>query len=255
MLMMNVAAWNVQTHIMQNFNKYFNIFSFHMRITLSLLQNSTSFTNCLGDREIDLRRNRIPIIENLTILQDSYDTIDLSNNEIRELDNFPLMKRCKSILLSSNLISRIGKGISAKLPNLKTLILNSNPHLTDVAQLSPLRDAKGLRCLSLIDCPVTKGSFYREKVIKLLPQLKVLDFQKVVVVVNDVGTNVSSFDGNNNDGDDDHLTTTTTTDTPSKRPLLSEEERERLRKALEGAKTLEEVHRLEKILSTGYIPE
>lgn len=210
-----------------------------MRITLALLQNSTSFTNCLGEREIDLRRNRIPIIENLTILQDSYDTIDLSNNEIRELDNFPLMNRCKSLLLSNNMISRIGKSISSKLPSLKYLILNNNPQLTDISQLFPLSELKELRYLSLIDCPITKNSFYREKVINLLPQLKVLDFQKVI-------------HNNSHIPQDD---TTTAPTTPIKRPLLNEDERIRLTKALESATTLEQIHHLEKILSTGYIPE
>jgi hypothetical protein len=35
-------------------------------------------------------------------LQDQFDTIDFSDNEIRRLDGFPLLNRLKSVLLSNN---------------------------------------------------------------------------------------------------------------------------------------------------------
>lgn len=37
-------------------------------------------------------------------LQDQFDTIDFTDNDIRKLDKFPLLKRLKHVLLSNNRI-------------------------------------------------------------------------------------------------------------------------------------------------------
>ncbi len=44
------------------------------------------FTNPLREREIKLRAFKIPAVENLGATQDQFDTIDLSDNEIRKLE-------------------------------------------------------------------------------------------------------------------------------------------------------------------------
>ena len=36
------------------------------------------------------------------IFQDQFDTIDLSDNEIKKFEGFPLLRRLKSILISNN---------------------------------------------------------------------------------------------------------------------------------------------------------
>ena len=41
----------------------------------------------------------------LFLLQDQFDTIDLSDNDIRKLDGFPLLQRLKCILLNNNRIT------------------------------------------------------------------------------------------------------------------------------------------------------
>ena len=38
----------------------------------------------------------------LFMFQDQFDTIDLSDNEIRKLDGFPLLRRLKSLIISNN---------------------------------------------------------------------------------------------------------------------------------------------------------
>lgn len=40
----------------------------------------------------------------IIVLQDQFDTIDFTDNDIRKLDKFPLLKRLKHILLSNNRI-------------------------------------------------------------------------------------------------------------------------------------------------------
>lgn len=57
-----------------------------MRITPDLVAQSPQFTNPLKDREIKLRAYKIPAIENLGATQDQFDTVDLSDNEIRKLE-------------------------------------------------------------------------------------------------------------------------------------------------------------------------
>lgn len=47
---------------------------------------------------------KIPVLENLGATLDQFDTIDMSDNDIRKLDGFPLLKRLKSMFLNNNRI-------------------------------------------------------------------------------------------------------------------------------------------------------
>lgn len=47
---------------------------------------------------------KIPVLENLGATLDQFDTIDLSDNEVRKLDGFPLLKRLKTVLMNNNRI-------------------------------------------------------------------------------------------------------------------------------------------------------
>lgn len=47
---------------------------------------------------------KVPVLENLGATLDQFDTIDMSDNDIRKLDGFPLLKRLKSMLLNNNRI-------------------------------------------------------------------------------------------------------------------------------------------------------
>jgi len=44
------------------------------------------------------------VIENMGATMDQFDTIDLTDNDIRRLDGFPLLKRVKGLMLSNNRI-------------------------------------------------------------------------------------------------------------------------------------------------------
>lgn len=48
--------------------------------------------------------NKIGAIENLGATLDQFDAIDFSDNDIRKLDGFPLLKRLKTVYLSNNRI-------------------------------------------------------------------------------------------------------------------------------------------------------
>lgn len=164
-----------------------------MRLTLDLIEHATSFMNPLGERELDLRgtkkmscvygycnfwvANKIPGIENLGTTRDRHDTIDLSDNELRKLENFPLMKRLTCLLLANNFIRKI-EPLDTKLPYLHTLILTNNL-IEDIKDIESLKNMKHLKTLSLIGNPVASKMNYRLSMIKCFPQLHVLDFQKI----------------------------------------------------------------------------
>lgn len=47
---------------------------------------------------------KIPVLENLGATLDQFDTVDFSDNEVRKLDGFPLLKRLKTLLMNNNRI-------------------------------------------------------------------------------------------------------------------------------------------------------
>jgi U2 small nuclear ribonucleoprotein A' len=190
------------------------------------------FTNPLREREIKLRAFKIPAIENLGATQDQFDVVDLSDNEIRKLENFPLLRRVKTLLLSNNLIFRIGEDLNDSLPALHTLMLANN-NILNLQDLLPLANLSKLERLVLIDNNVTKQPNYRLFVINLLPKLLVLDFKKVKPKEREAAKKF--FESG---------------DAPKLEDLkkATEEQRIAIKAAIQNAKTLEEVNRIEQQL-------
>jgi U2 small nuclear ribonucleoprotein A' len=149
-----------------------------MRLTADLILSSPAFINPVQDRELDLRGNKLSIIENLGATQDQYDTINLNDNDIQKLEGFPLLKRLKSIYISNNRISRIAPRFGQNLPSLETLILSFNK-IESLQELDNLSDLKNLRVISLEKNPVTTKPNYRLYLISKLPRIKLIDFKKV----------------------------------------------------------------------------
>uniref|UniRef100_A0A8C9Q424 Small nuclear ribonucleoprotein polypeptide A' n=1 Tax=Spermophilus dauricus TaxID=99837 RepID=A0A8C9Q424_SPEDA len=135
--------------------------------------NYTNQLNLIGDEGY-----KIPVIENLGATLDQFDAIDFSDNEIRKLDGFPLLRRLKTLLVNNNRICRIGEGLDQALPCLTELILTNNS-LVELGDLDPLASLKSLTYLSILRNPVTNKKHYRLYVIYKVPQVRVLDFQKV----------------------------------------------------------------------------
>uniref|UniRef100_A0A663MY92 Small nuclear ribonucleoprotein polypeptide A' n=1 Tax=Athene cunicularia TaxID=194338 RepID=A0A663MY92_ATHCN len=127
---------------------------------------------------LDLPGYKIPVIENLGATLDQFDAIDFSDNEIRKLDGFPLLRRLKTLLMNNNRICRIGENLEQALPNLTELILTNN----NIAELVKTLYNFYLLC-SVLRNPVTNKKHYRLYVIHKVPQVRVLDFQKVKLKV------------------------------------------------------------------------
>ncbi|KAI8947750.1 L domain-like protein [Xylaria longipes] len=148
-----------------------------MRLTAELLQNSPSWLNALKERELDLRGHRIPVIENLGVAGPQ-DAIDLVDNDIQVLGNFPLSPRIHTLLLARNRISLIQLTLANSIPNLTNLQLESN-NLNELADLDPLGSFPQLTHLVLRDNPVTRKEHYRYWVLWRCPSVRFLDYAKV----------------------------------------------------------------------------
>lgn len=148
-----------------------------MRLTIEVFNKAPHYMNTCNEYEIYLRGHKIPAIENFSILQDAYTCIDLSENEIRKLDNFPKMKKCTTFLFNNNLISKIGV-IGDQLANLNSLSLTNNK-ISEFSEIDNLASCKKLEFLSLVDNPVVYKLHYRIYTIYKIPTLKHLDFQAV----------------------------------------------------------------------------
>lgn len=64
-----------------------------------------------GDRELDLQRYKTPVIENLGATLHQLDAIDFSDDEVRKLDGFPLLRRLETLLVN-NRVCRTGEGLT-----------------------------------------------------------------------------------------------------------------------------------------------
>eukprot|EP00047_Mylnosiga_fluctuans_P003663 m.230260 g.230260 ORF g.230260 m.230260 type:complete len:232 (-) comp12035_c0_seq1:50-745(-) len=228
-----------------------------VKLTQELIVLSPQFTNALKEREIDLRANKIVAIENLGATLDQFDTIDLSDNDIRKLDGFPLLKRLRTVLLNNNRIVKIADGLAAALPSLQELVLSSNG-IAELGDLDPLIPLKTLTHLSLLQNPVTRLKHYRLYVIHLLPGLKCLDYQRIKPREREESEAI--FGGAAGTAAKEEFVKKTNfstaaaaaAPTPAAAP---NKDVEAIKAAIRNAKSLEEVQALEAQLRAGVVPE
>ncbi|GAW18613.1 hypothetical protein ANO14919_080910 [Xylariales sp. No.14919] len=238
-----------------------------MRLTAELLQNSPSWLNALKERELDLRGHRIPAIENLGVAGPQ-DAIDLVDNDIQLLGNFPLSPRIHTLLLARNRVSSIQPTLANSIPNLMNLQLESN-NLNELADLDPLSSFPQLTHLILRDNPVTKKENYRYWVLWRCPAVRFLDYEKVkdaerkhaielfgtpesptelatkIMNVKSKAFGASSLE---NEGGAAGLSVRMS------RIKLTDKEKKRLQDMIKRATSLDEITRLETMLREGRLP-
>lgn len=149
-----------------------------VRLTVDLIDESAQFQNPIKDREIDLRDNKIQEIENLGATRDLFETIDLSNNDIKVLDGFPILKNLRTLLINNNRITTIAENLGEVLPSLEDLILTNN-NISSIKEIEKLTKCRKLTRISLLKNPVTTTEKYRLFLIQKIPQLRVIDFARV----------------------------------------------------------------------------
>ncbi|XP_075431410.1 U2 small nuclear ribonucleoprotein A' [Ascaphus truei] len=229
-----------------------------VKLTADLIEQAAQYTNAVRDRELDLRGYKIPVIENLGATLDQFDTIDFSDNEIRKLDGFPLLKRLKTLLVNNNRICRIGEGLEQVLPNLTELILTNNS-IMELGDLDHLATIKHLSYLCLLRNPVINKKDYRLYVIHKVPQIRILDFQKVKLAEREEAARM--FKGKRGAQLAKDIAKRSKTFTPGaglpterKRLGPSPGDVEAIKNAIANATTLAEVERLKGLLQSGQIP-
>lgn len=231
-----------------------------MKLTADFILQCAQYTNALKDRELDLRGYKIAVIENLGATLDQFDCLDLSDNDIRKLDGFPLLKRLKTLLLNNNRICRIAEGLEQPLPSLETIVLTNN-NMQELRELDTLQTIKTLTSLSLLRNPVTNRPHYRLYVINKLPQLKVLDFQRVKQREREAAKRMfSGRRGQVVNGDKAKKAKTFVPGAPApgmkevRKPPEPSRDVTAIKAAIANATTLQEMQKLEMMLKSGQVP-
>ncbi|KAI0359077.1 L domain-like protein [Trametes cingulata] len=240
-----------------------------VKLTPELIESVPSHLNPIKERQLDLRGYTIPAIENLGITKDQNDCIDFTDNSIIVLGNIPLLRRLRTLLLANNRISSISPSLHLSVPNLTTLVLTNN-NIAELGDLEPLKDVKSLQYLSLLGNPVREKKWYREWLAWRIPNLRVLDFQRIrekerqaaralFLTADNLPTQLAT-------------TLSQTVSTHSSKPpvttdepkpvvqhgkagrLMSKEEADKVREAIARATSVEEIRRLERMLREGFLP-
>ncbi|CAL5440480.1 unnamed protein product [Camellia sinensis] len=219
-----------------------------VRLTAGLIWKSPHLFNGIRQRELDLR------------VRDQFDTIDLSDNEIVNLENFPYLNRLGTLLVNNNRITRINPSIGEFLPKLHALVLTNN-RLTNLVEIDPLASLTKLQFLRLLDNNITKKPNYCLYVIHKLKSLHVLDFKKVKHKERIEAHNLFSSQESEEQGEKESAKTFIPGEVPS--TLRFQRKSKHLKQLplhqskllpLSILKTLEEVARLEKALKSGQLP-
>lgn len=232
---------------------------------MELIENSFDFVNPMKEREIDLRGNKIPLVENLGATKDRYHTIDLSDNEIKQLENFPILQRLEVLLLANNRISRIEQNLHLRLANLRVLSLAGNS-LSTVASLEPIFSFRRLELLVLMGNPLCKAENWREFVAFSMPTLGSLDFYKITqkerlrcrkLFIAEDGSHTDAYHQIRGTKAPEAQGTFEPGVVPAKKPHashLTPEQSRAIREAIEKTASFDEIYRLEHILRAGNVP-
>lgn len=254
-----------------------------MRLTAEIIASAPAYMNPINQRELSIRGLKVPVIENLGVTLDQYEAIDLSDNEVAKLDNFPLLTRLQNLLLHNNRIAKISEGLGRYLPKLHSLVLTNNK-LANFSDIDPLADLPALTHLTLIGNPVAKLPNYRLYIIFKLPQVTILDFNKVKPAEREASKKIFGAPAKQltaaqrrlrdqvlkkQDDDDGKMEDDRSSSSAAAAPAsvstfvpgegLSKEQlaerRAKILDAIKSATSLEEVERLEKILQSGNLSQ
>jgi len=230
-----------------------------MRLTLDLLTQAEQSLNAAKQRQLMLRGMKIPSIENLGGTNDAYECLDLSDNDLIKLGNFPPLKRLRTLMLANNRVSRIAPDCFDSIPNVNAVVLTGNK-LEKLVDLEALTKLKNLERLSLLDNPVTKVKHFRPYMIhKCSKHLRILDFNRIKDKERKAATLLFAGERGKKLLEEIAPPRAAGKEASEKVEVAktgpSPEVIERIKKAIAEAETIEEVTRLEKALKSGVLPE
>ncbi|KAF8362543.1 mog-2, partial [Pristionchus pacificus] len=235
-----------------------------VRMSVELLAEAHQYINTVKERELNLRNFKIPVIENMGVTQDQFDYIDMSDNDVKKLDNFPLLKRLQALYLHNNRVQFISSNLGESLPKLKTLTLTNN-NLCELGDIDGLATCEKLEYLTLIGNPITHKPHYRSYVIFKLPQVRVLDFKRIRLAEREEAK--KQFKGKKNAKKraevakhsempvDELAAELEKSGVRGGSRIVNEEDKQKIKDAIKNAKNLVEIEYLQQILASGRIPE
>ena len=138
------------------------------------------YQNALKQYTFSLRGCSLRNCDAIVHVDDIYDSFDLSDNDIGEVDFdvFIPHHRVKLINLSKNRITYVRNNSKGALSSVTSLTLTHNA-IKELESLEFIRYLPKLIYISLIGNPVTRLPNYREPVISLNPTVRFIDFQRV----------------------------------------------------------------------------
>jgi U2 small nuclear ribonucleoprotein A' len=197
----------------------------------------------------------IPAIENTGAMNDQFQCIDLTDNDITTLGGFSLLKRLRSLLLHSNPVTSISVNLSRTLPFLTSLLMSDNK-LELFAEIDRLGGLRHLDTLVLSGNPITLKRNYRLYTIFKIPSLQVLDYQRVRLEERRAAKKL--FESNAGQKFDDAVksaaASTAKKDEEMALPTDTLDRITAINKAIAEATSEEELVKLEGMLSIGVIP-
>lgn len=104
----------------------------------------------------------VAVVAVVVAVTQPHDAIDLTDNDIQLVANFPLSPRLRTLLLARNRVAALQASLPNAIPNLRHLVLAGNS-LAELADLDVLGRFPALTHLVLVDNPVTKkevGGFF-----------------------------------------------------------------------------------------------
>ncbi|CAH3194538.1 unnamed protein product [Porites evermanni] len=228
-----------------------------MKLTADLILQSPQYTNALRDRELDLRGK----LSCSTFTLKGYLPLMSNVSPISFVFKFSLFWRVKCFFFKKKRIFRIAENIEESLPQLETIVMTSN-NMQELKDLDPLKTIQSLRYLSLLRNPVTNKPHYRLYVIHKLPQIRVLDFQRVKQREREAAKRMfSSKKGQEAEPKGKKAKTFVpggppvgTRPAPSKPLQQPTRDIVAIKAAIANARSLDEVQRLEMLLRTGQVP-
>lgn len=149
-----------------------------MKLTPHLVSEAPCHSSPECERTLSLRSLNIPAIENLASVRDTVSAIDLTDNDIQILGDFPILPKVRTLLIARNVIYSVQASIAEYLPDLKTLSLINNS-ITNFSEIEPLAKLNRLENLYLTGNPIAVNEHYRLWVIWRVDQLLILDFEKI----------------------------------------------------------------------------
>lgn len=222
------------------------------RFNAVTIGNARAFYNTLKDRELDLRGHKAIAIENMGILGDQFDTLDMSDNEILKLENFPVFRRLRTLLLNNNNVRRVDPNIGKQLVELRHLVLTNNK-IANFGDIDNIASFTKLVELSLVDNPVVRRQNYRLYVIYKMPQLRLLDFRRIRPQERESAKMLFSSEAGNL-VKQKILEAKSVAAREQRKAAPTKEQLEAFREAVRSATSQSEINRLERMARAGRFP-